>query len=121
MTFCDNTENIIKWASEELPIPYISPVDKKYHRYFVDFIIEVKEKNGTVQTYLVEIKPHRKCSEPVKKKKVTKGYLHEIVEWQINKSKWAFAEQFANKRNWKFKIITEKELFGGKEPTTDEL
>ncbi len=120
MTFCDNTDNIIKWASEELPIPYISPVDKKYHRYFVDFIIEVKEKDGTIQTYMVEIKPHRKCSEPAKKKKITKGYLQEVVEWQINKSKWAFAEEYAKKRNWKFKIITEKELFGGKEPTETE-
>lgn len=121
MTFCDNSANIVKWASEEIAIPYLSPVDKKYHRYFVDFIIQVKEKNGTMQTYMVEIKPERKCKEPTKKKKVTKGYLQDIVEWQINKSKWAFAEEFANKRNWKFKIITERELFGGKEePTTHE-
>ena len=58
--------------------------------------------------------------EPPKKKKVTKSYLHDVVEWQINKSKWAFAEQFAMKRNWKFKIITEKELFGKEEPPESE-
>ena len=120
MTFCDNSSTITNWSSEELAIPQLSPVDKKYHRYFVDFVIEVVEKDGTTQTYLVEIKPHKKCAEPIKKQKITKKYLQEVVEWQINKSKWAFAEQFAVKRNWKFKIITERELFGGKEqPTTD--
>lgn len=119
MTFCDTSSNVLRWASEEIPIPYISPVDKKYHRYFVDFVIEVKEKDGSVQTYMVEIKPQRKCKEPLKKKKITKGYLQEIVEWEINKSKWAFAEQYANKRNWKFKIITEKELFGKKQEQSE--
>ena len=88
MKYLDENPNVIWWASEELPIPYISPVDKRYHRYFVDFVIQVKEKDGTIQTYMVEIKPHRKCQEPPKKKKVTKSYLHDVVEWQINKSKW---------------------------------
>lgn len=119
MVFCDTSSNIIKWASEEIAIPYLSPVDKRYHRYFVDFLIQVKEKDGNEQTYIVEIKPDKKCKEPNKNKKVTKKYLQEIVEWQINKSKWAFAEEFANKRNWKFKIITEKELFGGQKQTPE--
>lgn len=119
MVFCDTSSNIIKWASEEIAIPYLSPVDKRYHRYFVDFLIQVKEKDGNVQTYIIEIKPDKKCKEPNKNKKVTKKYLQEIVEWQINKSKWAFAEEFANKRNWKFKIITEKELFGGQKQTPE--
>ena len=44
MVFCDRNPNILKWASEEMAIPYISPMDNRVHRYYVDFIIEVKEK-----------------------------------------------------------------------------
>ena len=45
LTFDDNP-NVIRWASEEIAIPYLSPVDKKRHRYFPDFIVEVKNKKG---------------------------------------------------------------------------
>ena len=32
MVYCDNNPGIINWASEELPIRYYNPIDKKYHR-----------------------------------------------------------------------------------------
>ena len=34
--FFDLNENVIKWGSENIVIPYISPIDLKQHRYFVD-------------------------------------------------------------------------------------
>ncbi len=43
MVYCDNNENILEWGSEEFFIPYISPVDRRVHRYFPDFMIKVKE------------------------------------------------------------------------------
>ena len=37
--YCDLNENILEWGSEEFYIPYVSPVDRKVHKYFPDFII----------------------------------------------------------------------------------
>jgi hypothetical protein len=111
MVFCDKNPNILKWASEELFIPYLSPVDNRVHKYYVDFIIEVREKDGTVKTYLIEIKPYRHCQQPkqgVKKSRNT--FLKEVKTWAINNSKWKAAEEFAKKQNWQFKIITERNL-----------
>ena len=31
--WCDLNESILEWGSEEFYIPYISPVDKRIHRY----------------------------------------------------------------------------------------
>ena len=111
MVFCDRNPNILKWASEEMAIPYISPMDNRVHRYYVDFIIEVKEKEEKIKTYLVEIKPHRQCTEPkATKSKSRRTFLKEIATWSINTSKWKAATEFASKHNWEFKLITEKNL-----------
>lgn len=111
MVFCDKNPNILKWASEEMFIPYHSPIDKRMHRYYVDFLIEVKEKNGDIKTYLVEIKPSRQCKPPKESnKKSNRTFLKEMKNWIINNSKWKAAEEFAKKQNWQFKIITEENL-----------
>ena len=110
MIFCDTSENILKWSSEEIAIPYYFHIDKKMHKYFVDFVIQVKEQNNAIKTYLVEIKPLAQTMRPVKRK-TTKKYLREILEWEKNKSKWQSAIQYAKEKNWEFKILTEKDLF----------
>ena len=46
MVYCDRNDDIIYWASEEVPIKYYSPLDRKVHRYFPDFIVKTsKDKN----------------------------------------------------------------------------
>ena len=40
MVYCDKNENILEWGSEEIAIPYRSPLDNKIHRYFPDFYIK---------------------------------------------------------------------------------
>ena len=62
MKWCDLNSSVLEWGSETIIVPYISPLDRKVHRYFVDFYIKVKNKNGEIQKYLVEIKPER-CDE----------------------------------------------------------
>lgn len=109
MVFCDNNPSVVKWCSEEIAVPYLSPVDGKYHRYFVDFLVEFSTVNGN-QIYLIEIKPKRQCKEPQKGKKATRSYLKEMQTWKINNSKWAHAKNFAEKHNWHFKILTEEDL-----------
>jgi hypothetical protein len=109
MVFCDNNPSVVKWCSEEIAVPYLSPVDGKYHRYFVDFLVEFNTVKGN-QIYLIEIKPKRQCKEPQKGKKATRSYLKEMQTWKINNSKWTHAKNFAEKQNWHFKILTEEDL-----------
>ena len=39
--YLDLNENVINWGSEELKIPYYSPVDKKWHNYYPDFLTKI--------------------------------------------------------------------------------
>lgn len=103
--WCDKNPQIIKWSSEETIIPYISPVDGKTHRYFVDF--KIQTANG--KTYLVEIKP-KKQTEPPQSKRKTKRYLEESATYLVNQAKWEYAKRFAKSRGWEFIVITEHEL-----------
>lgn len=104
--YCDKNPDIIQWSSEEVVIPYKSPIDGKWHRYFPD--VWMKTKNG--DTYLIEIKPFKETREPKKRSRITKQYLYEVKTWGINSSKWKAAQEFCADRKWKFKIITEKEM-----------
>ena len=47
MVYCDNEKRILSWGSEEIVVPYMSPIDNRMHRYYVDFIIEILQKNET--------------------------------------------------------------------------
>jgi hypothetical protein len=104
--YCDKTPDIIKWSSEEIIIPYKSPIDGKWHRYFPD--VWMKTKNG--DTYLIEIKPLKETKEPKKRSRITRQYLYEVKTWGINSHKWMAAQEYCKDRGWIFKIITEKEL-----------
>tara|TARA_R100000388_G_C7230134_1_gene154146 strand:- start:920 stop:1360 length:441 start_codon:yes stop_codon:yes gene_type:complete len=110
MVYCDNHSKILQWGSEEIALPYRSPIDNKIHRYFPDFFIKVREKNGKVKRYIIEIKPKKQTIEPVVKKRKTKGYIYEVYEYARNQAKWKAAEEFCKDRLWEFKILTEEEL-----------
>jgi len=110
MNYCDKNKNVLEWNSEEIVIPYRSPVDNRIHRYFPDFYMKVRESNGIVKKYIVEIKPLKQCSPPQKPKRQTKGYLREAFEYAKNQSKWKRAREYCADRQWEFKVVTEKEL-----------
>lgn len=110
MKYCDLNENVLEWGSEEIALPYRSPLDGKIHRYFPDFYIKVKESNGQIKRYIVEIKPKKQTVEPKPQQRKTKGYLYEVREWARNQAKWKAAQEFCEDRQWEFKIITENEL-----------
>jgi len=109
--YCDVNPNIVKWASEEFSIPYISPVDGRPHRYYPDFLIEVKEKSGKLKKYVIEIKPKKQTLPPIKKKRVTKGFITEAKTYAVNQAKWKAAVDFCKDNLIEFKIITEDELY----------
>jgi hypothetical protein len=110
MVYCDRNENILEWGSEEIALPYRSPIDGKIHRYFPDFYVKIKESSGQIKKYIIEIKPKKQTIEPEIKKKKTKGYIYEVVEYAKNQAKWKAAKEFCEDRMWEFKIITEDEL-----------
>ena len=64
MTYCDQSDSIVEWGSEEVIIPYISPWDGLVHRYFPDFYIKVKQHDNKVKKYIIEVKPKKQCSPP---------------------------------------------------------
>ena len=110
MKYCDTNENILEWFSEEIAVPYRSPIDNKIHRYFPDFYIKVKESNGSIKKYLIEIKPKKQTVEPIPQKRKTKGYIYEVYEYAKNQAKWKAAEEWCADRGYKFKVLTEDDL-----------
>jgi hypothetical protein len=110
MVYCDSNENILEWGSEEIALPYRSPIDNKIHRYFPDFYIKVKESNGSIKKYLIEIKPKKQTIEPIPQKRRTKGYIYEVYEYAKNQAKWKAAEEFCKDRGYEFKVLTEDHL-----------
>ena len=110
MVYCDKNQNILEWASEEIAIPYRSPIDNRVHRYFPDFYMKVKETNGKIKNYVIEVKPAKQTKPPKKPKRQTKGYIREAYEYARNQEKWKMAKEFCADRQWEFKVVTEKEL-----------
>jgi len=109
MDWLDQSESVVYWSSEELAIKYFNPVDNKIHRYFPDFIVKVKKKNGTVMTHVVEVKPEYQTKQPVRKRQ-TQKFINEYITYTINQSKWKAATEFCKDRGWEFRILTEKNL-----------
>jgi hypothetical protein len=110
MRYCDLNENILEWGSEEIVVPYRSPVDNRYHRYFPDFYIKYKDNNGKIKKSIIEIKPYKQCIEPKVQKRKTKGYIYEVVEYAKNQAKWNAAREWCLDRGYEFKVLTENEL-----------
>jgi len=106
----DFNENVIRWGSEELAVPYISPKDNKPHRYYPDFIAEVKNSVGKIETLMIEVKPKKQTEKP-KTKKTNKRFITENMTFEINTSKWEAASKFCKNEGWRFVILTEEHLF----------
>jgi hypothetical protein len=110
MNWLDKNPDIISWASEELIIPYKSPKDGLWHRYFPDFLVKVRTKDGILKTMLLEVKPKKQTITPEPKKRLTKQHINEVVTYGINQAKWKAATEYCLDRGWEFKLITEEHL-----------
>ena len=116
--YLDAHPNVLKWGSEEIIIPYKSPIDGRWHRYFPDVYVEQINIEGKKQTVLIEIKPDAQTRPPSPDKaKTAKGrpsrrYLTEVMTWGVNEAKWKAAKEYCVDRGWTFTIMTEKHLFG---------
>lgn len=115
-------KNVVSWSYETLTITYQSPIDKKLHRYYMDFIFDVRKMNGQIQKYLVEIKPEaeKKAIDLYESKGITiqkhgnmktSSWLFKQKAFLTNVAKWRAAKRYADKKGYIFKVVTEKDLF----------
>lgn len=104
----DHDLNVKQWSSEELSISYYSPKDHKKRRYFPDFFVEYT--NGNKE--LIEIKPLSQCLPPkANAKKGKRKLISEVVTYETNQAKWAYAKEWCKQNGVKFKVLTEHDLF----------
>ncbi len=115
--FVDEHPDVIWWASEEVIVPYVSPIDGKRHRYFPDVVVHKKQPDGTNKTIMIEIKPYKQTLPPDPRNKnstptgrISTRYLNEVKRYGINDAKWKAARSYCADRGWEFVIMTEKEL-----------
>ena len=111
MKYFDINPSVLQWASEEIAIPYYNTAQKKVRRYFPDFLIKVKDKNGQEKTHLIEVKPSKDLRPPTNtqgKRKST--VLYEMKAYQMNRDKFASARKWCDEKGIQFDIWTEKHL-----------
>jgi hypothetical protein len=106
MTFCDNNENVLQWASEPVRIPYRNPLTGKNTNYIPDFLIVYKNKYGKQIAEMVEIKPKKQS---LIESKVVNARDRAVVA--VNHAKWAAAMAFCKQSGITFRVITEDDLF----------
>jgi len=110
MRMCDSHPNIIKWASENVKIPYLNPQSGKYANYVPDFMIQYIDKNGAEHVELIEIKP---SNQTTMENARTLGQ-----KWQtaINAAKWTAAQEWCKRKGIRFKVINENQIFQNNKP-----
>lgn len=125
LKWCDTNESVVAYSSEETIIPYVSPLDNRVHRYFVDAYIEIKDREGNIKKFLVEIKPKSQTVPPKPKYTETgrphKRYLKESAIWAVNSAKWEAAQKYCEKQGYQWKILDEESLgvrYGKKKKVT---
>ena len=105
MRFCDNNDSIVGWASESISIPYRNPLTGKMTNYIPDFLIQYRQRDNTVKTELIEIKP--------KKQSVleSKMSVRDRAVVAVNYAKWDAATKWCRRQGLTFRVITEDDIF----------
>ena len=116
MKYLDKHPSVIEWASENVIIPYYNQIEKKTRRYFVDFYVKIKNPEGLIKKYIIEVKPASQCRPPKQRKRTSTKYKNDLKRFIMNQSKWKAARKWAEKRDMQFVILTEKELDIPKNP-----
>lgn len=112
--YLDINSSIVSWKSESTIIKYFSPVDGKYHRYYMDFSFTAKTPSGQEKEIWVEIKPFAQTQLPKEPKRKTQNYMYQLRTYLVNQAKWEttkkiIQEKQAQGQNIDFVIITEKD------------
>jgi hypothetical protein len=106
MRFCDNNDNILKWASEAVQIPYRDPLTNRNTVYIPDFFIQYIDKDGRMLTELIEVKPaNQTLLEKVGRNK------NNQMQYVKNQAKWQAAQAWCKSQGIKFRVLNETDLF----------
>lgn len=130
--WCDFSPSIIRWSSEPTTIPYydrvsrleeckkfgLDPNDPKnwvVKNYHVDFWIEIKKQDDTIQKMFIEIKPSKCLKKPIPPPaeaalKEHRRFNIEAKDFLLNEAKWAAINAYAKKNNVQFFVFTEDTL-----------
>lgn len=110
--FLDHNPNVVRWGSEIIAIPYFKRMTGRMHKYYTDYYVKYRNKDGEYIEEIWEVKPYAQTKEPKKtKKKKEKTFLYEMAMYETNMDKWKAAQDYCNKRGVQFRIITEKDIF----------
>jgi hypothetical protein len=110
--FCDNNPNVLKWASEEIAIPYMCPTGNgglRPAKYYPDLYMEYRNASGQVCREIIEIKP--KSQTKPSRKRNPKVKMMENAMFMKNQLKWQAADQWCKERGIKFRVLHEKDQF----------
>lgn len=105
--FCDLNPAVISWASEFVSVPYRNPLTKKISHYVPDLFMMYVDKNGKKHVEVIEIKP---LAETVIE--MAKGARGRATV-AVNHAKWQACEIYCQKKGFKFRVITERDIFAG--------
>lgn len=105
LKFFDKSNAVIRYASEEIVVPYVSPKDGKVHRYFPDFYVELINAQQVIEKWLVEVKPLKETDHQFAKT------VYDKMAVAINEAKWNAAKKFCSMNGLQFKVITELDIY----------
>jgi hypothetical protein len=103
--FFDPHSSVIEWASENIKIPYYNPHTGPSN-YIPDIWARIKEKDGKIYEYIIEIKPSNKLVKPKTNQK------KKFMEWEVNMAKFDAAKKYAIDNGMKWQILTDKWING---------
>jgi len=117
----DDRDNVERWSSEPIAIPYYSPLDEmkdppvfgKVRSYYVDFFFTKINSDGSKDDFFIEVKPMSQVPTEVldikgrKTKKKLMTYIREAEVHLVNKAKFEAAIRYAEERGARFVIVTE--------------
>ena len=106
MRMCDTNENISKWASESIKIPYRNPFTGKYTIYVPDFFIVYADRNGKQHVELIEVKPANHTF----KEQLGKSQSNR-AQYVLNQAKWVAARAYCKQKGMYFRVVNEGDIF----------
>jgi hypothetical protein len=105
MQFCDNNDNVVKWASEAIRIPYKNPLTGKQTMYVPDFFVQYRTKNNKLMSEIVEIKPKKQSLIEAR------ASARDRAAVAVNYAKWDAASKWCKHQGLVFRVITEDDIF----------
>jgi hypothetical protein len=105
MRMCDRHPNILKWANENVKIPYMNPITGKWTNYVPDFMIQYIDKDGREHVELIEIKPSNQTTME------NARHARDKLAAAVNAAKWTAAQEWCARKGIRFKVVNEDQIF----------